>query len=79
MKQFVYSPKSLGIALKRYRKLKGLNQNEVAQSFKLEQSTISHVENGVPGTRLDTLFRILASLDLEMVIQKKTSNEEIEE
>lgn len=71
MKQLVFSPKSLGIAIKRQRKLKKLNQTDAGSAFKIEQSTLSSVERGAPGTRLDTLFRILAALELEIVIQSK--------
>ena len=71
MKQLVYSPKSLGSALRRQRKLKKLNQREVGELYLLEQSTVSSVERGTPGTRLETLFRLLAALDLELLVQSK--------
>lgn len=71
MEQFVYSPKSLGLALQRFRKLKKLNQKDAGKAFKLKQSTISSIESGALGTRLDTLFRVLAALDLEMIIRSK--------
>ena len=71
MKQRVYSPKSLGIALRRARKLKKLNQKQAGLPFNIEQSTISSIEQGAAGTRVETLFRMLAALDLEMVIQTK--------
>jgi len=38
----------------------------------LNQTTVSSIEQGAPGTRLETLFRMLAALDLEMVIRPKT-------
>jgi HTH-type transcriptional regulator/antitoxin HipB len=71
MEQFVYSPKSLGAAIKRQRNIKKLNQKEAGRLYKIEQTTVSSIENGTPGTRLDTLFRLLAALDLEMVIRSK--------
>ena len=71
MKQFVYSPESLGSAMKRARQTKKLTQQQAGQPFKLEQSTISNIENGTPGTQIETLFRLLAALDLEMVIQNQ--------
>lgn len=71
MEQLVYSPKSLGIAIKRQRKAKKLNQSDVGRAFKIEQTTVSNIEQGAPGTRLQTLFRILAALDLEIVIRTK--------
>lgn len=71
MEQIVHSPKSLGDAIKRQRKAKKMNQTETGSTFKIEQSTISSIEQGAPGTRLETLFRLLAALDLELVIRPK--------
>lgn len=73
MEQIVYSPKSLGNVIRRSRKTKKLTQSQAGSPFKLEQSTISNIEHGVPGTRIETLFRVLAALDLEIVIRSKKS------
>ncbi len=71
MDPIIYSPKSLGNVLKRQRKAKKLTQTEVGDAFKLDQTTVSSIEQGAAGTRLETLFRMLAALDLEMIIQPK--------
>lgn len=71
MDQITHSPKSLGIAIKRQRKAKGLTQHEAGKPFKLDQTTLSSIEQGAPGTRLETLFRLLSALDLEMIIRPK--------
>jgi len=71
MEQLIHSAKSLGSAIKRQRKAKRISQTEAGSTFKIEQSTISSIEQGAPGTRLETLFRVLAALDLEMVIRPK--------
>ena len=71
MDPIVYSPKSLGNTIKRQRKAKKLSQKAAGAAFKLDQTTISSIEQGAPGTRLETLFRILAALDLEMIIKPK--------
>lgn len=71
MDQIVCSPKSLGSALKRQRKAKKLSQSIAGEAFKLDQTTISSIEQGAPGTRLETLFRLLAALNLEMIIRPK--------
>ncbi len=73
MEQLIHSPQSLGNAIKRQRKIKNISQTEAGSIFKIEQSTFSSIEKGVPGTRLETLFRVLAALDLEMVIKPKKS------
>ncbi len=73
MEQLIHSPQSLGNAIKRQRKAKQLSQKDAGSAVKIEQSTISSIEQGAPGTRLETLFRILAALDLEMIIRPKKS------
>lgn len=74
MEQLVYSPQSLGAALQRARKAKHLNQKKAGLPLNIEQSTVSSLEQGAPGTRLETLFRMLAALDLEMVIRTKDNS-----
>ena len=71
MDQLVFSPKSLGSALKRQRKLNKLTQSEAGAAFKLDQTTVSSIEQGAAGTRLETLFRMLAALNLEMIVRSK--------
>jgi len=73
MEQMVYSSQSLGAALRRQRKAQKRNQAQVGLPFQIDQTTVSSIEHGAPGTRLETLFRILAALDLEMVIRSKKS------
>lgn len=75
----IYSLDSLGLALRTERKKKNFSQQEVGDLIDIEQHTISKVENGNPGTSLNTLFRILAALDLEIVIQpRQKANENTE-
>ncbi len=73
MKQRVYSAHTLGLAIKQQRKLLQLNQTQAGERFCLEQSTVSSIERGTPGTRVDTLFRLLSALDLELIVQSKTN------
>ena len=51
MEQLVFSAKSLGSAIKRQRKAKMLTQKEGGIPFKLDQTTVSSIEQGAPGTR----------------------------
>lgn len=71
MIQKVVSPESLGQSLRAERKLKGLSQKAVGHCVGMEQHTISKIEKGNPGTELNTLFRLLAALDLELVVQPR--------
>ncbi len=69
--QKILSPESLGAALRKERKKKGLSQTAVGKSVGIDQPTMSRVEKGNPGTELGTLFRLLAALNLELVIQER--------
>lgn len=71
MQKKIISPESLGFALREARKKKGLNQTELGIPVGVDQTTVSKVEQGKPGTRLDTLLRLLSVLDLELVLQPK--------
>lgn len=74
MEQLINTLGALGAVIKRRRKEKNLTQSETGSPFNIDQSTFSSVEQGAEGTRLSTLFRILAALDLEMVIRSKEKN-----
>lgn len=78
MEILAQSPALLGKALKRYRQMKKLNQSQAGKEFMVDQTTISSIENGASGTRIDTIFRLLAALDLEMVIRTKSVTSNIE-
>lgn len=67
----IMSPEVLGVALRSERKKRKLSQTDVGKSVGIDQPTISRVEKGNPGTELGTLFRLLAALDLELIIQPR--------
>ncbi|RJQ66730.1 MAG: helix-turn-helix domain-containing protein [Desulfobacteraceae bacterium] len=67
----VVSLESLCAAIREERKIKGLTQAAAGKPVGIDQTTVSKVEQGSPGTRLDTLFRLLAALDLELVLQPR--------
>jgi HTH-type transcriptional regulator / antitoxin HipB len=71
MSQIITSTKQLGQSVKRYRNLKSLKQQDIAKNTDLGQKSISFLEQGKPGVRLETLFKVLSELDLEIVIQQK--------
>lgn len=71
MIQKISSPETLGQALRAERKQKGMSQKVVGHSVGMEQHTISKIEKGSPGTELNTLFRLLAALDLELTLQPR--------
>jgi len=74
MEQLTFSPKSLGSAIRRQRKERGLTQKVAGEPFNILQATVSSIESGAPGTQIETIFRMLAALDLEMVIRSKDTS-----
>jgi HTH-type transcriptional regulator / antitoxin HipB len=80
MNTVVRTPPHIGAAIRRQRKLKGLTQTQLGEKTKLRQATISQLENGEGGAQLKTLTDVLAALNLELVIQdRSTSSGDIED
>jgi HTH-type transcriptional regulator/antitoxin HipB len=72
MKHLVRTPNDIGHAVRLARKANKLTQNELAERSGVWQETISKVENGLPGTKLETVFDIFAALDLEFQVQGRS-------
>nr|WP_269430035.1 helix-turn-helix domain-containing protein [Rahnella aquatilis] len=70
----ITSAKMLASALRNERKKRKLSQSKTAETIGLKQSTVSEFENYPDGTRLETLFKLLAALDLELQITPRDSN-----
>jgi HTH-type transcriptional regulator/antitoxin HipB len=67
----VTSPASLASAVKDQRKLSKQTQTHTAELIGIKQTTVSDFENRPASTKLETLFRILSALDLELHVVKK--------
>lgn len=67
----IRSPKELSQLFQSLRKQAGINQSEVASRVGLKQSTVSNFEVNSANTRLETLFRILSALELELDVKPK--------
>lgn len=65
---YAHSPKELALLVASERKKLKLSQAAVGDLVGLKQKTISAFENKPMSTQLDTLFRILAALNLEVKI-----------
>jgi HTH-type transcriptional regulator/antitoxin HipB len=72
MQYLARTPKDVGRAIREARKRRKLTQTNLAVLSGVWQETISKVENGVASTKLDTLFDLLAALDLEITIGERT-------
>ncbi len=66
------TPRDIGHAIRAARKARNLTQKDLALRSGVWQETISKIENGVSSTRLDTIFDILAALDMEVQLQERT-------
>lgn len=72
----ITSTKMLASALRNERKKRKLSQSKTAETMGLKQSTVSEFENHPDGTRLETLFKLLAALDLELQVVPRNSSTE---
>ncbi|HIG0327511.1 TPA: helix-turn-helix domain-containing protein [Legionella pneumophila] len=76
----IRSAKDLALYLNDKRKQLKMSQSEVADLVGLKQDTISKFENSPDNSRIDTLFRILSALNLNISLVEKNqeTHEEIE-
>lgn len=81
MNDLARTPGQIGNLVRRIRKGQRLTQAKLGEKAGLRQETISLIETGNPATRLDTILAVLAALDLEFRIAKRSRSgaAEIEE
>ena len=79
MTNIVRTPAHIGAAIRRQRKLKSMTQTELGEATKLREATLSQLENGEGSVQLRTLTDVLAALNLELVIQERSSGRSIED
>ena len=72
----ITSAKMLANAVRDQRKAQNITQSDTAKLVGIKQTTVSAFENKPEGTKLDTLFKLLAALDLELHIQPRNSTTE---
>ena len=72
----ITSAKMLANAVRDQRKAQNITQSDTAKLVGIKQTTVSAFENTPEGTKLDTLFKLLAALDLELHIQPRNSTAE---
>ena len=80
MHQIVRTPRQLGAIIQSERLRKGLTQAGLASLTGTQQKTISAIENGSEGTKLDTLLSVIATLDLDMqIVPRQRDGQSIED
>lgn len=72
MDQPARSQSQLGAFIRRARKAAGLTQGELGERINRRQATVSNLESAGSGATLNTLFAVLAALELELVVRPRT-------
>lgn len=60
--------KEFGAIIRNARKKQNLRQIDLAKIAAVRQALISDLENGVTSARLDTVFKVLAALKLDLSV-----------
>ena len=69
----VYTPASLGAALKHYRQEAGLTQAQLAAMAGLDRSYLSQLENGLETEHLRKLFSAFRALGLKLTLTRESA------
>lgn len=70
----IRTPQQLGTVLQGFRKQRGLTQAQVARAAGLLQSAVSELELDSSTASLNRIFKLLAALDVELVIRQRAKN-----
>jgi len=70
----VKTPQQLGAVLKGFRKERGLTQKDVGSRVGLAQKAVSEIESEPGRAGLARVFKLLAALDLEVVVRAKETS-----
>lgn len=74
MNQMARSPNQLGVAIQQQRLMRNMSQSELARLVGTSQKTISKIENGNPATKIETVFALMAALDMQMTLAPRGKN-----
>ena len=67
----IKTPQQLGPVLQGYRKSRSFTQAQVGARIGLPQKEISKLELDASTTTLNRIFKVLAALDLELVVRER--------
>ncbi len=74
MEHVARTPQQLASILKSWRTRRNLTQHEAAARVGIKQSTVSVIESDASRTRVDTLYKLLSALGLELVIRERAGS-----
>jgi transcriptional regulator with XRE-family HTH domain len=66
----IYTPASLGDAIRHYRTAAGLTQEQLAKKAGLQRSYLSELESGKETEQVRRIFRVLRHLGVRMTLDK---------
>jgi HTH-type transcriptional regulator/antitoxin HipB len=67
----IKTPPQLGAVLQGYRRKRGLTQKDVGAKVGMTQKAVSKIELAPGRTGLRLIFKLLAALDLELVVRPR--------
>jgi len=67
----IKTPQQLGAVLQGYRKERGLTQKAAGDKVGLAQKAVSKIELGPGRAGVSLIFKLLAALDLELVVRPR--------
>jgi HTH-type transcriptional regulator/antitoxin HipB len=67
----IKTPKQLGSVLQGFRRERGLTQTKVGSRVGLAQKAVSKIELAPERAGLNLIFKVLAALDLELVVRPR--------
>jgi HTH-type transcriptional regulator/antitoxin HipB len=67
----IQTPRQLGAVLQGFRQQRGLTQAQVARASGLQQSAVSELELDSSMASLNRIFKLLAALDVELVVRPR--------
>ncbi len=70
----IYTPQSLGTAIRHYRKEAGLTQADLADQAGLNRTYLSNLESGKETEMLRRILRVLRQLGVGMTLEKEDSS-----
>lgn len=79
MRMIITSAQTLGAFIKDERKKQGLTQTALGKMTGVNQTTISMIEKGKPSVQLQTVFVLLAALNLNIQIGPREQSQSLED